>query len=724
MRHLILQLNTGTLQLDAVPVPAVGPGQVLIQTRRSLVSPGTERMLVRFGRGSLLSKAHQQPERVRQVLNKIKTDGWRPALSAVRRRLDQPLPLGYCNAGVVLAVGANITDLHVGQRVASNGPHADVVCVSRNLVAPIPDDVTDDQAAFCVAGAIALQGVRLVEPTLGETIVVIGLGLIGLLTASLLQISGCQVIGTDPDASRCELARQRGLTVLNPLDTNVVRAVLALTDNVGADGVLITASSTSDEIMAQAAQMSRQRGQIVLVGVVPIRADRADFFAKELTFQVSHSYGPGRHDPAYEEHGHDYPIGHVRWTANRNFREILRLLSKRTLVVDDLITDVVPLADFARVYDAEDQSPGESTPGVATLFSYPDAVDLSPVVHLREDLLTSRSGGVGLIGAGNFADATLLPALVAAGLTPRIVVSTGGLSATRLARKYGVAQSATDYRQLLDNPAIDLCVIATRHNSHALLTVAALQAGKHVFVEKPLALYAHELSGIITAQQQTGRTVTVGFNRRFSPFVQKMKALLGGETAHDLPMNVVATMNAGAVAPNSWLHDRGIGGGRLLGEAVHLVDLITFLTGSRVVRVCLLAMGPNPTDTSDSATLLLQYENGATGTVHYFANGSPAYAKERVEVHSQGRTLVLDNYRKLTGYGFSRFSRMAGRQDKGHRALLLALAKQLRAGGQPPIPFADSVNATQTMLAALQSGREHRWVTVGNMASVAAPESV
>jgi len=706
MNQLILNLKTGQLALETVPVPQVGPGQVLIRSRRSLVSPGTERMLVAFGRGSLFSKAQQQPERVRQVFDKIKTDGLGPTINAIRRRLDQPIPLGYCNTGEVMAVGADVTDVCIGQRVASNGPHAEVVCVPRKLVAPIPDGVSDDEAAFTVAGAIALQSVRLIGPTLGETVVVIGLGLIGLLTVSLLELHGCCVIGIDSDETRCILARKRGITALNPAEIDVVRAVLERTGH-GADGVVIAAASESGEIIAQAARMSRQRGRAVVSGVVPMHLNRADFFAKELTLQVSHSYGPGRHDVQYEQHGHDYPVGYVRWTENGNFQEILRLLSDKKLPVNDLITDVVPLTEFADVY-----APKSQQRAIATLFSYPDTVDLNPVVQLRESRFSGNLGGVGMIGAGNFADATLLPALLNAGLTPLMIASVGGLNATRLARKFGIAQSTSDYRQILDNPAIDLCVIATRHDSHAHLTIAALQAGKHVFVEKPLALYDHELSEIITAQQQSGRAVTVGFNRRFSPFVQKMKGLLGSSAWHEVPINVVATMNAGNVPPDSWLHDRAVGGGRLIAEAVHLVDLITFLTGSRVTRVCLNAMGTNPTDTTDSATLLLHYENGATGTVHYFANGSTAYPKERVEAYSQGRTLVLDNYRKLTGYGFKNFSSLRGRQDKGHRALLTRIAALLRDGGPPPIPFADSVNATQTMLAALQSRRGQCWVEV------------
>ena len=531
MNQLILNLKTGRLALETVPVPQVGPGQVLIRSRRSLVSPGTERMLVAFGRGSWLSKVQQQPERVRQVLDKIKTDGLQPAIKAIRRRLDQPVSMGYCNAGEVVAIGRDVTDLRIGQRVVSNGPHAEVVCVPRKLAAPIPDGVGDDEAAFCVAGAIALQSVRLINPTLGETVVVIGLGLIGLLTASLLEVNGCCVIGIDPDETRCELARKRGIPALNPTEIDVVRAVQERTGQAGADGVVVAASSSSDEIIAQAARLSRKLGRVVVSGVVPMQLNRADYFAKELTLQVSHSYGPGRHDAHYEQQGHDYPIGYVRWPENRNFQEILRLLFEKKLVVNDLIDEIIPLADFADVYE-----PKREYNAVATLFSYPNTVDLNSVVQLREPQFLGSTGRVGVIGAGNFADATLLPALLAAGLTPDIIVSANGLNATRLARKFGIARSTSDYRQILDNPAIDLCVIATRHDSHAQLTTAALQANKHVFVEKPLALFEHELSDIISVQQQVGRTVTVGFNRRFSPFVQKMKELLGADRSGEVPM--------------------------------------------------------------------------------------------------------------------------------------------------------------------------------------------
>ena len=721
MKQLIQNLKTGETLLEEVPTPQVRESHVLIQTHRSLVSLGTERMLVAFGRASLLTKVRQQPDRVKQVLEKIQTDGLLQTLETVFRKLNQPLPLGYCNVGRVLAVGDGVHDLCIGDRVVSNGHHAEVVCVPRKLVASIPDTVSDDEAAFTVVGAIGLQSIRLLNPTLGETVVVIGLGLIGLLTAELLQINGCRVIGIDVNETKCQLARQIGITVFNPVSgTDPVKAVLSLTNGIGADGVLITASSQADELLSQAARMSRKRGKIVLVGVIDLAINRADFYEKELTFQVSCAYGPGRHDDNYEQKGHDYPLPHVRWTANRNFQSVLHLLATGQLRVKPFITESVALADYKKIY-GDLASSGR----IASLLSYPEQVDLSPVFTLREPDYEPSDGTVGIIGAGNFTGAILLPALTATGASLKIIASAGGLNATLLAKKFGISQSTTDYRQILNDPAIDLCVITTRHNSHARLTIEALQAGKHVFVEKPVAIYESELTQLIESQQKSGKMVMVGFNRRFSPYAQKMKALLGGDTL-PLPMNIVATINAGFVPANSWVHDRVVGGGRILGEACHFVDVITFLTGSRVVSVCLSAMGQQPTETSDSASLLLRYENGSTGVVNYFSNGSKAYAKERVEVYSQERTLVLDNFRTLTGYGFKGFSRVSGRQDKGHTEQMKRLIKAVRVGytaepGKPDdmlIPFADIINTTQTMFAALQSLRESRWIDVATIGTV------
>jgi predicted dehydrogenase/threonine dehydrogenase-like Zn-dependent dehydrogenase len=709
MKQLILHLKTGKTLLEDVPAPQVRRGQVLIQTRRTLVSLGTERMLVEFSRGSLISKARQQPDRVKQVLEKIRTDGLIPTLETVFNKLDQPLPLGYCNVGEVVAVGEGVTDLSVGDRVASNGHHAEVVCVPRNLVARVPDRVSDDEAVFTVIGSIGLQGVRLLNPTLGETVVVVGLGLIGLLTAELLRLNGCRVIGLDVDEKKLELARSRGVIALNPAGgTDAVKAVVALTEGVGADGIVITASAKSDELISQAARMSRKRGRIVLVGVIGLNLSRAEFYEKELTFQVSCSYGPGRYDDRYEQQGADYPLPFVRWTQNRNFQTILQLLETGQLDVKPLITEVVPFEDFERIYG--DISHSSS---IASLLSYPEKRELKPVVRLRESRYEmAGTAVVGLIGAGNFTSAVLLPALNETRVPLKTIASANGLNGTLLAKKYGIALSTTDYREVLNDPDINLVVITTRHQQHALMTREALLADKHVFVEKPLAIYEDELDELVEVHQQTDKTVLVGFNRRFSPHAQKMKALLGGSASGDVPMNVIATMNAGFIPASSWVHDRAVGGGRIPGEACHYVDLITFLTGSRVVAVCMNAMGRQASETSDSASLLLRYENGSTGVINYFANGSKAYAKERFEVYSQERTLVLDNFQTLKGYGFKGFSELSTQQDKGHKAQFQRLVAQVRTGGEPLIPFDELVNSTRTMLAALQSLKTKRWVDV------------
>lgn len=713
MKQLVHHFKTGKTVLEDVPMPQVRKGHVLIQTRRSLVSPGTERMLVEFGKASLIAKARQQPDKVKQVFDKIRSDGLLPTLEAVFRKLDQPIPLGYCNVGTVLAVGEDVTDLQIGDRVASNGSHAEVVSVPRNLVAPVPATVTDNEAAFTVVGAIALQAVRSLNPTLGETVVVIGLGLIGFLTAELLRLNGCHVIGFDVDEARNNLAQQRGLTTVST-HADPVKAVIATTNGVGADGVIIATSGQADDVVSQAARMSRKRGRIVLAGVANLHFNRADFYEKELSFQVSCSYGPGRYDDVYEEQGHDYPVAFVRWTENRNFQAILRFLANGQLDVKPLIREIVPYQAYQTVYDTIGE---RNLPGITSLFQYDESAVFSSAVLLGAATYPVGSATAGVIGAGNFTSSVLLPALQASGATLKSIASANGLSATLLARKFGIGESTTDYRHIINDPSIDLCLITTRHNLHARMTIEALQAGKHVFVEKPLAIYDEEVDQIIEAQQASGRLVMVGFNRRFSPYALKMKALLGGLTSSDIAMNVIVTVNAGVAPAGSWVHDRAVGGGRILGEVCHFVDLITFLTGCRVASVCMHAMGLQSSETSDSASLLLRYENGSTGAIHYFANGSKAYAKERIEVYSQERTLIVDNFRKLTGYGFRGFSMMSGRQDKGHTEQMKRLIRLIRSGSDaqqvdPLISFADSVNTTRTTLAALRSLRERTWVDI------------
>lgn len=708
MRQIIQNLKTGDTTLDEVPAPTARPGCVLIQTSRSLVSLGTEKMLVEFGNASLIQKARQQPDKVKMVLDKIRSDGLLPTMEAVFNKLGQPLPLGYCNVGRVLAVGQGVTEFHVGDRVASNGPHAEVVCVPKNLCVKIPAGVSDDAATFTVIGSIGLQGIRLLRPSFGETVVVVGLGLIGLISAQILRANGCRVIGFDFEQGKVDLAQRLGITAVNPArGTDQVKYVEELTAGVGADAVLITASAKTDEIISQSARMSRKRGRIVLVGVIGLNLSRAEFYEKELSFQVSCSYGPGRYDDSYEQKGHDYPTAFVRWTQNRNFQAILSAIDSGQLQVDPLITERVPLADYRSIYG----NIGKSS-SIASLLVYEETVDASSVVATAKRSFAQSKGVIGVIGAGNFTSATLLPALKPLNAQLKYIVSAGGLTARTLAGRGGFANAATDHQAVLSDPEVDLVMITTRHNLHASLVVDFLRAGKNVFVEKPLCLNEAELAEIQAAYSDAkvnkGMPVlTVGFNRRFAPLTEQMKGLIGHGA-----VNIVATMNAGFIPAGSWVHDLQVGGGRIIGEACHYIDLCSYLAGSRVVSVCANSLGVAPQENTDNVSILLRFANGSNAVINYFANGHKGYSKERIEVHSLDRSLIMDNWRTLTGYGFNGFSSQKTKQDKGHAQQFRMLLERLRSGGGALTPFDEVVNTTRASFAAITSLKEGRWVEV------------
>ena len=717
MHQITQDLKSGDTLLEEVPVPRVGTGKVLIKTHRSLVSLGTEKMLVSFGQASLIDKARQQPERVKEVINKMKTDGIQPTLEAVFRKLGTPLPLGYSQAGEVVEVGSGITEFKKGDRVISNGNHAEYVAVPKNLVAKIPDGVSYEEASFAVVGSIGLQGIRLVKPTLGETIVVIGLGLIGLITAQLLKANGCKVVGLDLDEDKLKRAESYGITVVNSGKQDTVRFMEKFTDQVGADAVIITASTSSDTVIKQAAQMSRKRGRIVLVGVIGLNIDRSDFFEKELTFQVSCSYGPGRYDEEYEQRGNDYPLPFVRWTEKRNFEAVLESIRSGALDVSSLITERVKLENYLEIYG--DMSKRNS---IASILEYPVDPNTENTQEGKEEKLNRTvsipsaqyKGGKGtmaIIGAGNFTQAMILPSLKKAGANMKYIMSSGGLSSTTLAKKYQILHSTTDIDTILSDKEVDGVVITTQHNQHAGMTVQALKAGKQVFVEKPLALTNEELDTIINTVEETGNTVTVGFNRRFSPHARKMQELLGDTPG---PLNIIATMNAGYIPPDVWVHDLQAGGGRIVGEGCHYVDLITFLTGSEVVEVSMQAMGADPGLNTDNASIHLKYGNGSLGVINYFANGNKSYSKERVEVYYQGKNLILDNFRRLDGFGYGKLGSkiLKTKQDKGHNAQFELLTERWKKGGEPLIPFQQIVNTTKATLAALESLQFKRSVLI------------
>lgn len=702
MKQILQSLKTGATEVAEVPCPAAGRGQLLIRTSRTLVSAGTERMLVDFGKAGLIGKARQQPDKVKQVLAKIRTDGLAPTLEAVFNKLDQPLPLGYCNVGRVMQVGAGVSGFEAGDLVVSNGKHAEAVAVPVNLCARVPDGISVDEAAFTVLGAIALQGIRLVKPTLGETVVVTGLGLIGLVTVQLLRAHGCRVIGLDFDPARLRLAEAFGAeTVDLSVGGDPVAAAREYSRGRGVDAVIITASTRSNEPVHQAAQMCRKRGRIVLVGVTGLELSRADFFEKELTFQVSCSYGPGRYDPNYEEKGQDYPFGFVRWTEQRNFEAVLDMMADGRVDMKPLISHRFALEDAAAAYALV--TGGE--PSLGILLDYRDeAGQADETVRARTVVLAPPTPGpgkasIGFIGSGNYATGVLIPAFRTAGARLVAVASSAGVSGLHAARKYGFESTTTDTGAVLDDPAVNAVVVATRHDSHADYVCRALQAGKHVFVEKPLALTGEQLARIEAARDEAieagfSPVVMVGFNRRFAPQVLKMKQLLAGGSG---PASFVMTVNAGVIPPEHWTHDPEAGGGRIVGEACHFIDLLRALAGAPIVSHDIRFMDAT---TRDTATITLGFADGSIGAIHYFANGDKGFPKERLEVFRGGRILQLDNFRKLRGFGWPGFRGMnLSRQDKGQRACAAAFVRALETGGPGPIEFAELLETSRVAVA-------------------------
>jgi len=712
MKQILQSFKTGETILEDYPVPYVGSGSVLIQTSHSLVSLGTERMLVEFGRASLIEKARQQPEKVNQVLAKIKADGLLPTMEAVFNKLGQPIPLGYCNVGKVIGVGKGVSEFAIGDRVASNGPHSEVVSVPKNLVVKIPDSVSDEDATFTVIGSIGLQGIRLLKPQLGETIVVIGLGLIGLITCQLLKANGCNVIGIDLDQSKCNLAKKWGIYTLNPKKNIPVKSVLDITQGLGADGVLITASTKSNDVISQAAQMSRKRGRIILVGVVGLNINRADFYEKELSFQVSCSYGPGRYDDQYEQKGIDYPLSFVRWTEKRNFKAILDAIKNGSLNVKDLITEKVPLVDYDKIYHNMD-----SNKFIASILVYPglnkDEIKTKTIL-LNNSTFSGQKGVVGIIGAGNFTNMTVLPSLKESGAQLKMIASSGGASSTQLAKKHGISQSTTDYKEILNDEDVDTVIITTRHGSHAKLVVESLNAGKNTFVEKPLALNPDELDQIIEAynnpQQKTNsQTLTVGFNRRFSPHLIKVKQSMGDGAG---AVNIIANMNAGFIPKDHWVHDLESGGGRIIGEACHLMDVCVYLSESSITSVCMNGMGKSTILATDNVSIILNFQNGSNAVINYFSNGSKKYSKERVEVYSQERTWIIDNYRKTEAFGLKGFKTLKTKMDKGHKTQFYEFIQRTQNGGEPLIPIDEIINVTKASFAAIESMKTRKWIEI------------
>jgi len=721
MKQVIQSARSGKLSLREVPPPRVRAGHLLVATRASVISAGTERMVIEFARKSLAAKARSRPDLVRKVLDKARRDGVAATLKAVMARLDEPLPLGYSAAGRVVAVGAGLEGaFQVGQRVAVAGAglanHADLNVVPAALAAPVPDDVSDEEAAFGTVAAIAMAGMRSLEARLGDVVAVIGVGLIGQLAVGLLALQGARVVAIDTNPARLELARTMGAELtLDPTGEGIEAAVAALSGGIGCDSVLIAAATDSSEPLALAAALARDRARVVLVGKIGTEFDYAAFMKKELSLSVSRSYGPGRYDPEFEGGGIKYPVGWVRWTETENLREAVRLMGRsrrHRLDVAALITHRFPFSQAEAAYTLVTEG-GE--PHLGVVLAYDEAA--AAPVSFPPPAVPAATGRcvVGMIGAGAFARTVLLPELARLpGVELRTLCTQRGASAEHGQQTFGFARATTDLDAVLGDPAINAVVIATRHGSHADLTARALAAGKAVLVEKPLAMDAVQLNRVIAARQDSTGFVLVGFNRRFAPLVTAMQAHLARSAG---PRLIQIRVNAGAVPPESWVNAADEGGGRILGELCHFIDLARALAGAPITTVSAeaVAAGPGP---CDDVVTTLAFANGSLATLLYTARGDTASGKERIELFAGGSVAVLDNFRSLslTVGGHTRTEKSFS-QDKGHRAELAAFAEAVAAGGPAPIDEAELIESSRATLAVLESLREGRRIDLRAVAS-------
>lgn len=708
MQQILQNIKTGKLELAEIPAPLAQPGEVLIANAASVISAGTERMVMDLAKKSLLGKARQRPDHVRRVLEKVRQEGLLNTVRQVREKLDSPMAMGYSSAGVVLACGAGVQEFKPGDRVASNGPHAEIVSVPRNLCARVPESVPFDQAAFTVLGSIAMQGVRLTGASLGETVFVIGLGLIGQITVALASAAGCRVIGTDLDAGKCELAVKMGAELARP--NLSAKHVEDLTRGLGADAVLITASTKSNGPIELAAGAVRQKGRVVLVGVVGLELDRRPFYFKEAEFVVSCSYGPGRYDPDYEERGHDYPAAYVRWTEQRNMQSVLDLMAGGRLDLSPLISHRFGIEQANEAYDLIERG----DPGcLGVVLKYPYENQAPATAGTRVQLRAAERNGkpaIAAIGAGNFARMVLLPAIKQqAGLRLATICSAGGMSAAHSAQKLGFEQATTDATGVFADPEIDAVFSITRHNQHAEHVQRAVLARKAIFVEKPLCLTIDELREIESAVESAGDDaplLMVGFNRRFAPASGIVKEFLAEVTS---PLTVSIRFNAGPIPAEHWTQDDVEGGGRIIGEACHGIDLATWLVGAPPVRVYCESVGMSDAGeiSDDQCFITLRHANGSISNIAYLAGGDKSFPKERVEVIGGGRVAVIDDFRCVTTCaGGKTRRRKLGAQDKGHAAEVEAFARALIDGGEAPISWEDLRSVSAASILAVRSLRE------------------
>ncbi len=707
MKQVLTSYRTGKLEIAEVSSPRPGPHEVLVHTAASVVSAGTERAVIELGQRSLIGKAQDRPDLVRKVIDKVGRDGPLAAARTAFAKLDASLPLGYSCAGRVMELGESVQAFSVGDRVACAGAglanHAEVNAVPAPLCVRIPEGVDYESAAFVTLGAIALQGVRTALPQVGETVVVLGLGLIGQLTVQILRAAGCQILAVDLEAAKVRLAEQLGAQRAALRSDDLQQIVVGMTGGRGADAIIVCAAGESGDALELSGELARDRAKVVVVGAVPLHAPRKIYYEKELSLLVSRSYGPGRYDRAYEEDGHDYPAGYVRWTERRNFEAFLELCRAGQVDVRSLITHRFPI-------DAADKAyrllAGEiAEPYLGILLTYPSEVTPAPRLRRAPKAMQGERLSLGVAGAGAFAAGVLLPAFAEAKHASfHTIVSARGISARQLGARFEFREVGNDFDQLCGDSSIDAIVIATRHDLHARQTIAALEAGKHVFVEKPLALNETELTQVRRAAEAADRQLLVGFNRRFAPLAQKLRDFLSDRSQ---PLLLNYRINAGAVPTASWIQDPAVGGGRIVGEVCHFIDLCAFLLGSLPIEVSALAIA-NEAHPTDQLSATLRFEDGSIATVTYGANGDPSYPKERLEALGDGRIAVLEDFRvlELSQRGRRRYARSLS-QDKGHRAEAAAFVRACLRGETPPISPASlwrTTAATFAIEAALRTG--------------------
>ncbi len=729
MKQLLQNVKNGKSTVEDVPVPTPREGQALVKTEASLVSAGTERMVVEFAEKSLVGKARSRPDLVKQVMDKARREGLVNTAQAAFNRLDQPMALGYSSAGTIVALGKDMSGFKVGQRVACAGggfaTHAEYNVVPRNLLTALPENVDFETAAFTTLGAIALHGFRLAEPQIAENVAVIGMGLLGLLAAQIATAAGCNVLGIDVDPARLTLASSLGLKAVRRTDavdsavTFTHRQAQGGAANRGFDVILICADTKSNDPVELAGVIARDRARIVATGAVGLTFPRKVYYEKELSFINSRSYGPGRYDAGYEEHGNDYPLGYVRWTEGRNFEAIVEMMASGKLKVESLITHRFPIEHAAKAYDVITGKTKEKFLGV--LLTYPESSGWNLSTSLRTGVesravhfplsTSSKTASVklGVLGAGSFATSILLPAIQKAGDIQLVgIASSGGLHAQHSGKKFGFQYATSSDDEIINDPNVNTVAILTRHDTHAELVVKALKAGKHVFVEKPLAITSEQLVKIERQLRITNHSLlTTGFNRRFAPLAQGLSTFYASRTE---PMHINYRVNAGPIPLNHWTQDPVIGGGRIIGEGCHFVDFLTFLVGTAPISVTAHALPDHGKYREDNASMTFTFPDGSIGVVDYLANGDKSFPKERVEVFCGGQIAVLDDFVSLQTVRDGKKKEVKSAQNKGWVDEWRVFAKAIREGGQPPIPYEQLIGVTKSTFAAVESIRKQQTI--------------